>query len=197
MRIYLSSYRFGRSANALQHLGGRALIVMNALDEYEQRAHSWDREVEDLARLGYRSEELDLREYWGATTGPLEGRLHAADLIWVVGGNAFVLARAATAAGLAAALSASPKLTYAGYSAGACLSSIDLHGIDLMDDERTRPLTYRVDMPARTLQLTSTRIVPHAGTDEAQAAAAYLRGRGLDFCELADGDDMLINSARR
>jgi len=193
MRIYLSSYRLGRRASSLQRAGGRALIVMNALDEYEQRMLSWDREVEDLARLGYLSEELDLREYWGATAGSVQSRLHGADLIWVVGGNAFVLARAATAAGLATALAESPHLTYAGYSAGACLSSTDLQGIDLMDDERTRPPNYRRDMPARTLRLMSSRFVPHAGTEEARAAATHLRDRGLDFFELADGEDMLLD----
>jgi len=61
MRIYLSSYRLGRRSSLLQRTGGRGLIVMNALDEYEQRMPSWDREVEDLARLGYLSEELGLR----------------------------------------------------------------------------------------------------------------------------------------
>ncbi len=194
MRVYLSSYRLGRSAAVLRHPSGRAMIVMNALDEYDQRMLSWDREVDDLARLGYRSEELDLREYWGRDSGSLQRRLDSVDLIWVVGGNAFVLARAATEAGLAAALSDSPTLTYAGYSAGACLASVDLRGIDLMDDESTRPPAYRSDMRAQTLQLTGTRIVPHAGSDEASAAATYLREHGLDFIELADGEDTLIDT---
>ncbi|MFP3468108.1 hypothetical protein, partial [Leifsonia sp. SIMBA_070] len=61
MRIYLSAYRLGPRARELKRVNGRALIVMNALDEYEQRLISWDREVRDLDQLGYRSEELDLR----------------------------------------------------------------------------------------------------------------------------------------
>jgi dipeptidase E len=192
MRIYLSSYRLGSHADVLSRVGGRALIVMNALDGYEQRMQSWDREVDDLARLGYQSEELDLRAYWGGSSGLVQ-RVAAVDLIWVVGGNAFVLARAATAARLAAALAVSPTITYAGYSAGACLSSVDLQGIDLMDEEQRRPRGYLPDMPAWTLQLTGTRIVPHAGTTEAHAAATYLRERGLDFVELADGEDMIVD----
>lgn len=194
MRIYLSSYRLGRGADALRHDGGRALVVMNALDEYEQRLLSWDREVDDLALLGYRSEELDLREHWGADAGTLQRRLAAADLIWVVGGNAFVLARAATAAGLGTALAQTPHLTYAGYSAGACLTSVDLCGIEWMDDESTLPPGYRADMAARTLNLTGTRVLPHAGTEDAGAAADHLRGGRLEFFELADGDDRLIDT---
>lgn len=193
MRIYLSAYRFGPRAEALRRVDGRALIVMNALDEYQERLLSWDREVDDLARLGYRSEELDLRDYWDGEESSLRKRLAAADLLWVVGGNAFVLARAATEARLRATLARSPRLDYAGYSAGACLTSIDLRGIHLMDEVSTHPPGYRIEMPAQTLKLTGTRVVPHAGSDAARAAADYLRGRGLGFIELADGDDKLID----
>jgi dipeptidase E len=193
MRIYLSAYRLGPRAEALRRTDGRALIAMNALDEYEDRLMSWDREVDDLARLGFRSEELDLRDYWGGEERPLRERLAAADLLWVVGGNAFVLARAATEARLGAALARSRHLDYAGYSAGACLTSIDLDGIHMMDDESTYPPGYRTEMRAQTLNLTGTRLVPHAGSDAADAAADYLRERGLGFIELADGDDKLID----
>lgn len=167
---------------------------MNALDEYEQRLLSWDREADDLAQLGYRSEELDLREYWTDRSGTLASRLSSADLIWVVGGNAFVLARAATQAGLAAALRESPQITYAGYSAGACLASPDLRGIDAMDDPATTPPGYWEGMPAETLKLVATRVVPHAGSREAAAAAGYFRAHGHGFVEIADGEDLLMES---
>ncbi|RWZ67763.1 peptidase [Labedella populi] len=193
MRIYLSAYRFGPRAEVLRRVDGRALIVMNALDEYEERLLSWGREVDDLARLGYRSEELDLRDHWGGEENLLRERLAAADLLWVVGGNAFVLARAATEARLGAALARSPHLDYAGYSAGACLTSTDLRGIHMMDDDSTYPPGYRPEMRALTVNLTGTRIVPHAGSDDARAAADYLRKRDLGFIELPNGDDKLID----
>lgn len=193
MRIYLSAYRFGPRAEALRRVDGRALIVMNALDEFEERLLSWDREVEDLTRLGYRSEELDLRDHWNGEKSQLRRRLAAVDLLWVVGGNAFVLARAATEAGLGDALARSPHLDYAGYSAGACLTSIDLRGVHMMDEASTCPRGYRAELPAKTLNLTGTRLVPHAGSDDAREAVDYLRGHGLSFIELADGDDRLID----
>jgi dipeptidase E len=37
MLLYLSSYRLGPRAGALARSGGRALIVLNALDEYPER----------------------------------------------------------------------------------------------------------------------------------------------------------------
>ncbi len=39
-------------------------------------------------------------------------------------------------------------------------------------------------MPVRTLALTGTRLVPHAGSPEATEAAARLRGAQLDFVML-------------
>ncbi len=168
---------------------------MNALDEFDQRLLSWDREANDLADLGYSSEELDLRDYWGANSAKLPSTLRRADLIWVVGGNAFVLARAATQAGLAAALATNQQLTYAGYSAGACLASIDLLGIELLDDAETLPSGYWPGMPWDALGLIDTRVIPHSGTEDAQAAAASLDGRQLSFIELSDGEDRLLQVA--
>lgn len=167
---------------------------MNALDGYEERLLSWDREVADLAQLGYRSEELGLRDYWSGDESALTRRLASADLLWVVGGNAFVLARAATEAQLGAALASSPRLDYAGYSAGACLASIDLRGIHLMDDVSTCPTGYRTEMGTQTLNLTDTRVIPHAGSPAASATAAYLQKHGLRFIEFADGEDKLIDT---
>lgn len=105
----------------------------------------------------------------------LAPRPSAADLLWVVGGNAFVLARAATEARLRSALARSPHVDYAGYSAGACLASINLVGIDRMDDASACPPGYRAGMRPETLNLTGSRLLPHAGSPEADAAAAYLR----------------------
>lgn len=191
MRLYLSSYRFGRRAGVLARRGGRAAIVTNALDPYPDRLLNWDREVADLARLGFASTELDLRQFW-TTPGQLPGWLSDVDLLWVMGGNAFVLARAATAAGLGDALRRSPHLTYAGYSAGACLASVDLRGIDAMDDPDAMPDGYTADIPAGTLALRDMRLVPHAGSPEAIDAERELRVASLDYIALADGDDELI-----
>jgi dipeptidase E len=102
-----------------------------------------------------------------------------------------VLARAATAARLGVALAQAPDLRYGGYSAGALLAGPDLRGVELMDDPATLPDGYRADMPAATLALTTTRVVPHAGSPEAAAMRERLAADGLDVLELADGEDVL------
>lgn len=193
MRIYLSSYRFGKRSPALRTRRGRALIVLNALDGRRRRRLAKFRELIDLWRLGYRTRELDLREFWDGGPEKLEDRLRSVDLLWVVGGNTFVLTRAATRAGLAAALAEAPEgLTYGGYSAGACLASSDLTGMDRMDDDAFLPRGYPEDAPWNSLHLVDTRIVPHAGSRKASAVADALRRDGLAFVELADGEDWLI-----
>jgi hypothetical protein len=60
-----------------------------------------------------------------------------------------------------------------------------------MDDPSTLPSGYDFHMPAETLNLIETRVVPHAGTEGARAATALLRARRLRFIELRDGDDAL------
>jgi len=199
MRLYLSSYRLGSRAGALRWAGsgaGRALVVMNALDGYGAgRSRSWRREEADLAALGYAADELDLRD-----PGDLEACLAETDLLWVVGGNAFVLARAMTAAGFGDALRSAwatrDHVVYGGYSAGACVAGPDLAGIELMDD----PDAHDPDAPtvrAQALGLIPERIVPHWRSDHpespaAERAARHLAHLGLPHRTLRDGDDLLV-----
>ncbi len=163
---------------------------MNAADVYPNRLLTWGREAEDLAQLGYAVSELDLRDYWGAEPGELAGELADAALLWCVGGNAFTLARAATAAGLRDALSMTSDLTFGGYSAGACLAGVDLQGVEAMDDPTAAPSGYSLDMPADTLRLIDGRVIPHGGTTDANDAERLLARRGLGFLTLKDGEDV-------
>jgi dipeptidase E len=66
----------------------RALVIANACDLIPEpgRAPRVQREIEALEALGFRAEELDLREYFGSGTDALGARLDAADLIWARGG---------------------------------------------------------------------------------------------------------------
>ena len=101
MRLYLSSYRIGdRAGSLLALLGGgkRAAIIENALDTFSTEARDiYRREAYDpaheLAALGIAGTPLDLRQYFGRPVA-LRERLSRFDLVWVTGGNAFVLRRA-------------------------------------------------------------------------------------------------------
>ncbi len=176
--------------------------MFNACDVWgEERLHNWDREAEDLAMLGFRAEELDLRAYFGQPE-ELATRLAGLDLVWAVGGNSFVLARAMEASGfrlLAVPLIRSGQLAYAGYSAGSCVATPGLEGIETMDDPDVVPDGYPEVDPV-CLGLVPFRIVPHWLSDHPEAPAAQLAANrladlGLPFRVLPDGQAITIDES--
>jgi dipeptidase E len=180
---------------------GRAGIVLNALDQHGQtRTRDYDRERRTFEKFGYACEELDLRDYFTAPE-ELPQRLADLDLVWALGGNAFVLARAVTQAGLRDALHEQehrPEFTYGGYSAGACVAGPDLQGIDLIDDPTVLPEGYAPTTAPDCLQLVPYRIVPHWRSDHpetegAERAAAQLAERGLPHRCLRDGEAVNVH----
>jgi dipeptidase E len=203
VKLYLSSYRIGADRNALAELvgsPGRAGIVFNALDGFEDRRRIFAREWDDLSDLGFECEELDLRSYFDDLEG-LSDRLSRLQFLWAVGGNSFVLARAMTQSRLREALSrplSDESLIYGGYSAGSCVAAPDLQGIHLMGDPEVSPNGYSEDVTAQTLRLVPWRIVPHWRSDHPESAAAekaaeYLRQAGVDFRTLRDGEALIVS----
>jgi dipeptidase E len=203
MRLFLSSWylRDGQRPRALRPADstGRAGIVLNALDEFATRDHNIDRERRPLEDLGYACEELDLRRYFDEPDA-LVDRLAALDLVWAVGGNSFVLARAMVASGFVEAAPtrlADPTFVYGGYSAGSCLAGPDLAGIDLVDGPTVIPDGYPHDAEPRCLGLIPFRILPHWRSDHPESAAidrasAYLSDKGLDYRCLRDGQAIVV-----
>lgn len=61
-----------------------------------------------------------------------------------------------------------------------------------MDSANQLPDGYRAEMPVETLNLTGIRIVPHAGTPDADAAERHLKASGLAYTRLADGEDLVL-----
>jgi dipeptidase E len=206
MPLYLSSY--GTVAGSV-HLrapatGSSAAVVLNALDQFAAtRARDLPAIVDDLAGLGWRAAELDLRRYNGDPDG-LRHDLDEIGLIWVVGGNSFVLARAMTACGLRAVvadrLAADASFVYGGFSAGAVVAGPDLQGIELVDDPDGRVDDVGGGHPADALGLVPFRIVPHwrSGHPESPAVervAAYMAGLGLEHRCLRDGQALWVDDA--
>ncbi|MFE2424975.1 Type 1 glutamine amidotransferase-like domain-containing protein [Streptomyces hokutonensis] len=184
---------------------GRAGIVLNALDEYgRSRARDYARESRTLETFGYICEELDLRDYFTAPE-ELPKRLDGLDLVWALGGNAFVLARAVAQAGLRNALQKQlhrPEFTYGGYSAGACVAGPDLQGIDLIDDPTILPKGYPPTTAPECLCLVPYRIVPHwrsehRDTEGAERVATHLAERGLSHHCLRDGEAVNVHDTTR
>jgi dipeptidase E len=207
VKLYLSSYRLGSHPEALRELvgeDGQVGLIFNALDVYgKDRLRILPREIDDLASLGFQGEELDLREYFDFDG--LRRRLLTFDLLWVVGGNTFALARAMTHARFNEAI-AEPlhrdDIVYAGYSAGTCVTAVDLAGIHLMDDPDAIADGHPPGLAAYTLGWLPYRVVPHWHSDHPESAAAdravaYLLDTGLPFRTLKDGEAIVISSSER
>ena len=89
VRLYLSSFRIGGSPERLKEMAGEgreAIVIANACDAYaDVRDEAVERELTALGELGFRSRELDLRDYFGRNDVGRE--LAGADLVWVRGGE--------------------------------------------------------------------------------------------------------------
>jgi len=205
MRMYLSSFRLGDAVPELLRLvgeGRRTAVVANAADVHGDgpREQLILDEFEMLGGIGLEPEEVDLRRHFGADDGAvmLADRLRECALVWVRGGNAFVLRRAAAASGFdraLVALLAEDVLVYGGYSAGVCMLSPTLAGIELCDDPEALPSGYegmpRVDAG---LGLIPFSVVPHYRTPGhpetglMEAVVAHHLDHRLPFVVLRDGD---------
>lgn len=207
MRLYLSSYRLGASAFRLRKLlngGRRAAVIQNALDfisadsrrAYE--ANIYDPK-EELADWGIEAEEVDLRDYFGQPHA-LKEALAGFDLVWAVGGNAFLLRRAMRQSGfdrIIGELLRQDALVYGGFSAGAVVATPSLKGIDIMDDPQQLAPDYDEAILWDGLGLVDFSIVPHYRSDHDEAEAAektvqFLEEAGTPFQPLRDGEVIIV-----
>jgi dipeptidase E len=202
MRLYLSSYRLGDSAEQLRPLmrGAKACIVANALDLIADEARAryaasiYD-PVKEFAGLGIQAEYLDLREYFSSKAS-LGAVLARYQLVWILGGNSFLLMRAIVASGFDRTirkLLADDAMVYGGFSAGAVVATPTLRGIDLMDEPHRISEGYSPEPIWEGLGLVDFSIVPHfqsnhAETELADKAVKYFIDNQLPFKTLQDGD---------
>ena len=150
MKLYLSSYRLGDYTDKLKELVGKpnakVAVCVNALDSTPDEVRNGvilKREIEDMQSLGFAPEELDLREYFGKPS--IVEKLQQYDLIWLSGGNVFLLAKAFKQSGFADVfekLVKTEKIVYAGYSAAFCVLNDSLKGVELVDDKDAQARGY-------------------------------------------------------
>ena len=211
MRLYLSSYRLGDRGGALLALlgsGKRAAVIENAQDhldpaERERRRNETHDPAAELAGLGIAASDLDLRDFFGQPAR-LAAQLAGFDLIWVAGGNAFVLRRAMQRSGfdtLIVDLLDRDEIVYGGYSAGAVVAGPSLAGIDTFDDPHAVPPGYDPDPVWDGLGLIDFTIVPHYRSPHPETAAAeratrQLSARGLRYRALRDGEVVVWTEQR-
>ena len=204
--MYLSSYRLGDNPERLVTLIGinkNIAVIPNALDfsdDVEKRNIGIQREIDDLNNLGLQTEEVDLRKYF-KNQNELEQKLSKFGAAWVRGGNTFVLRRAFKQSGMDEWLikqKNNKDFVYAGYSAGVCILSPSLKGLEIVDD----PVIIGEGYPKETiwegLGLIDFAFAPHfesAGHPETEAVSKeveYYKKTGEKYRTLHDGEVLII-----
>jgi dipeptidase E len=199
MRLYLSSFRVGSYPQRLLQLlgeGRRTALVPNALDgaPEQMRRGGLARDVGELEALGLDVTLVDVR------TPNAVHQLAAYDLVWVRGGNAFVLRKAFADTGadtILTGLLRGDALVYGGYSAGPCILAPEIGFLQEVDD------ITAVKKPITTgLGLLDRPFVPHVAspghpeTGACGEVSAELNRRGQDHWALSDGDVLVVDGDR-
>jgi dipeptidase E len=203
VRLYLSSFRVGNCPDrliSLAHDGLRTAVIGNAMDgaSREVRLAAVERELTALADIGLDPEELDLRELSPAT---VTDELERYDIVWLRGGNVFVLRSALAASAADIELKRRLKtdsIVYAGYSAGPCVLGPSLDGLEVVDEPEMVEAAYGRPPTWDGLGVLDFSIVPHFESPEhpesaalGRVAEAYRRA-GTPHRTLRDGEVLVI-----
>lgn len=151
-------------------------------------------DVQDLRGLGFEVELLDLKEYFG-TKHALSEKMKDFDMLWLSGGNVFVLRQAMHLSGLDVLMQESVKrsdLIYGGYSAAGCVLSPSLETYQIVDD----PDDFPYDMKETIwegLGLIDLVLLPHHNSNHPESAdiakeLEYCVDNNLPYKTLRDGE---------
>jgi dipeptidase E len=211
MRLYLSSFRLGNQPRRLVDLvkdNKRTAVIVNASDlsSEEERRTNLQQEIVALRSLGFSVTELDLRQYFvnRQNQHELADLLPTYGLVWVRGGNSFVLRRAMKASGfdqIIRNLLKRDAIVYGGYSAGIDMLTPSLRGVELVDDPHAVPAGYDPSIVWECLGLLPYAIAPHYKSDHPESAdidksVQYYIDNHVLFRALRDGEAIVINGGQ-
>ena len=200
MKLYLSSYKLGNDLDKLKELfpkNKKTAYISNALDfseDLERRKKGEEKEIEELTKLGLDVELLDLRNYFG-NKEELHKKIIEFGVIWVRGGNVFLLRQAMKLSGfdeILLEINKNPEILYGGYSAGAIIIGPTLKGIDLVDDS-TINIYKDTELIFDGLNIINYVLVPHYDSNHPESEKInevinYLIKNKILFIALRDGE---------
>lgn len=201
MKLYLSSFKFGNEPEKLVALASsnkKIAVIPNALDfstDIVRRQESMQKEIDGLKSLGFEPEILDLRDYFGKKD-LLKEKMGEFGGVWVRGGNVFVLRKAYKESGFDEWLISqkdNKELLYAGYSAGVCVLTPSLKGLELVDDINISPDGYKPDIVWEGLGLINYAFAPHYHSNHPESESIntvvdYYIKNGIEYKALHDGE---------
>ena len=197
MNLYLSSYRIPNLAELESLLGQPAhktkvALIPNAKDYHPKklRAEKILESLEYFSALGFKAKVVDLQIYNNPSI--LETELHSYDLIWVLGGNSFVIRSEIEKTGFDNVIrnSLNQGKTYGGESAGAIIAGNSLEGIEAADDPK-----FAEKVIYQGMNLTNHFILPHVGNQQYSEAINIAKRTHKDdksMIELTDSQVYLV-----
>jgi dipeptidase E len=205
MRLYLSSFRMGNCSARLAPLvrgAGRVAVIANAMDAQPepQRREGVEREMAALASIGLNPESVDLRDFFDRQH--VLGLLKTYDLLWLRGGNVFMLRYALRRSGADEAivdLLTADAVVYGGYRAGPCVLGGSIAEFADVDDPSVVSAHYGESAPSDGLGILPWVFVPHVDSPGHPETAAC--GRVAERCVSAgiasrrfrDGEVLVID----
>jgi dipeptidase E len=205
--MYLSSFDFGARPEQLVRLVGgemRAAIIVNALDHREAARKQWlASQSTKLQALGFTVQELDLRRFFGARDR-MANALQQFDLVWVNGGNAFILRRAMRQSEFDSVIAdflERDTIVYAGFSAAAVIASTTLRALDRVSDPCEIPPGYDLEVVWDGLRLLPFSLVVHFESDHPESVAVgeevdYYERHQMPYQTLRDGQVFVVDGTR-
>jgi dipeptidase E len=180
--------------------GARMAVVTNALDyiSFEDRLSYAQTKFDPMiyfGELGFDPSIIDLRNYFGRSSD-LQRVLARYQVVWALGGNAFLLRRAMRESGFDTIIRdlLDAGLVYSGWSAGACVAGNSLRPIALMDEPEKLAPGYPDGPPLwEGMGLVPYTIIPHFQSAHPEADAAgrateWAEANGFEHVALRDGE---------
>jgi len=208
VKLYLSSYKLGNDTEGLIRLvnkaNAKAAVINNAIDfsaDPGRKAMSLQVELDDMSSLGFMPEPVDLRSYFGKPNELVE-KLSDFDLVWVRGGNSFLLRKAMEQCGFIHVINKlikTNKLVYSGYSAGICVLAPSLRGVEMVDDPNVQADGYDTGIIWSGYGLIDFYPIVHYDSDHPESQLvdkelAHIKSTGIKYKTLRDGDTIIIDT---
>jgi dipeptidase E len=204
MELYLSSYRLGNESEKLVEMvgkGNKIAVIGNAMDYVDAgwRKEKIQENFEELRLIGLVPVEIDLRDYFGKPE-ELKRKMDEFRAVYVRGGNVFLLRRAFAESGFdnwVLSQKDNPNFVYSGYSAGGCVLSPSLKGMEIVDDMNASADGYKSGTIWEGLDIIDYSFVPHYESVHPESARVgesveYLKKNNIPFKTLHDGEVIIV-----
>ncbi|MFA6076957.1 MAG: Type 1 glutamine amidotransferase-like domain-containing protein [Candidatus Paceibacterota bacterium] len=206
MKLYLSSYKFGNHPEKLAELAGsnkKVAVIMNAVDfgDKERQHNSLLAQIEKLNELGFEARGLDLRNYFGKKD-ELREYLKGIGMVWIHGGNTFILKRAFEQSGFEILIKEfviNDQIIYAGFSAAVCVATPTLRGAELVDNPNVVPEGYIPNFSWNGLGLIPYNVAVHYQSNHPESELVekeveYFKEKSMPYKTLQDGEVIVVEN---